>query len=153
LARLGECLEGGDRDEVSGSGREGWVQCDERVGLKLGEGDVLGVERVVPSQLIGDIPGDSLQDAVAQEPDPQPTDVVEAVWIPATPASRARRCSIASMPGDRSVASTRAPSSAAGMLKAPLPAATSRSRIPGCTSACCRAVRANAVNDEPNAWS
>ena len=46
-------------------------------------------------------------------------------------SSRARRSSSSSIAGERSVASTRAPRRAAGMLSAPLPAATSRKRMPG----------------------
>ena len=48
-----------------------------------------------------------------------------------SPSSRARCSSRSSIAGERSVASTRAPRRAAGMLSAPLPAATSRNRIPG----------------------
>ena len=48
-----------------------------------------------------------------------------------TPSRRARAASRSSMTGDMSVERTRAPRRAAGMLSAPLPAATSRNRIPG----------------------
>ncbi len=48
-----------------------------------------------------------------------------------SPSSRARRSSRSSIAGERSVASTWAPRRAAGMLSAPLPAATSRNRMPG----------------------
>ncbi len=61
---------------MAASARAG-VERDERVGLQLGERDVLGVERVGPSQLVGDLPGDGLQYSVTQQSDPQSTHVVE----------------------------------------------------------------------------
>jgi hypothetical protein len=53
------------------------VHADEGIGLKLGQGDVLGHEGVGPAELIGEFPGAALQHAVAQEAQPKATQVVE----------------------------------------------------------------------------
>jgi hypothetical protein len=53
------------------------VERDQSVGLKLGQGDVLGVKRVGPAELAGDLPGDVLEDTVPEQPDPQPAQVAE----------------------------------------------------------------------------
>jgi len=45
--------------------------------LELGQGNVLGVQRVRPPELVGDLPGDVLQDMVAEQPDPQPAHVAQ----------------------------------------------------------------------------
>jgi hypothetical protein len=46
------------------------IERDDGVGLKLGQGNVLGVKRVRPSKLAGDLPCDVLKDAVSQQPNP-----------------------------------------------------------------------------------
>src|SRR6266516_5931017 len=53
------------------------VERDQSVGLKLGQGDVLGVKRVRPPELVGDLPCDVLKDAVSEQPDPQPAHIGE----------------------------------------------------------------------------
>jgi hypothetical protein len=45
------------------------VEGDQRVGVQLGQGDVLGVKGVRPAEQDGGLPRDALQDAVAQQPD------------------------------------------------------------------------------------
>jgi len=42
------------------------------VSLELGQGDLLGVKRARPAKLVCDLPDDVLQDAVLEQPDPQP---------------------------------------------------------------------------------
>ena len=54
------------------------VERDQGVGLELGQGDVLGVERVRPPELVGDLPCDDLKLVVFEQPDPHPAHVVEA---------------------------------------------------------------------------
>ncbi len=54
------------------------VERDQCVGLELGQSDVLGVKRVRPSELVGDLPRDALKDAISEQPDPQAAYVVEA---------------------------------------------------------------------------
>ena len=53
------------------------VHADEGIGLKLGQGDVLGHEGVGPAKLVGDLPGEALQHAVAKQAQPKATQVVE----------------------------------------------------------------------------
>jgi hypothetical protein len=55
---------------IHGAG-ERRIECDERVGLQLGQCDVLGVERVGPPELVGDLPCDVLKDTVSEQSDPQ----------------------------------------------------------------------------------
>jgi hypothetical protein len=43
------------------------VERDESVCLELRQSDVLGDERVGPPELIGDLPGDVLKDAVTEQ--------------------------------------------------------------------------------------
>src|SRR5450631_473089 len=59
----GQSLLGRDRHQVLHGGGELRIERDERVGLELGQGDVLGVERVWPPELVGDLPCDVLKDA------------------------------------------------------------------------------------------
>ena len=49
----------------------------EGIGLKLGQGDVLGREGAGAAELVGNLPGEALQDAVAQEAQRKATDVVD----------------------------------------------------------------------------
>ena len=44
---------------------------------ELGQCDVLGVEGVGPSEQDGGLPSDVLQDAVPEQPDPQPAGILE----------------------------------------------------------------------------
>jgi hypothetical protein len=53
------------------------VERDQRVGVELGQGDVLGVEGVGPPEQDGGLPGDVLKDAVPEQPDPQPAHVLK----------------------------------------------------------------------------
>jgi hypothetical protein len=53
------------------------VERDQRVGVELGQGDVLGVKGMGPPEQDGDLPGDVLKDAVPEQPDPQRAHVVE----------------------------------------------------------------------------
>ncbi len=46
------------------------IERDQSVGLELGQGDVLGVKRVRPPELVGDLPCDFLKLAVLEQPDP-----------------------------------------------------------------------------------
>lgn len=70
-------LDGGDRHEVLHSLSESIIECDERVGVELGQGDVLGVEGVDPAELVCDVPCDLLKDTVAEQTNPQPAEVAE----------------------------------------------------------------------------
>ena len=54
------------------------VERDQSVGLELGQSDVLGVKRVGPAELIGDLPCDDLKLVVFEQPDPHPAHVAEA---------------------------------------------------------------------------
>jgi hypothetical protein len=53
------------------------IECDECVGLELGQSDVLGVIGVGPPEVVGDLPSDVLEDAVSERSDPQRAHVVE----------------------------------------------------------------------------
>ena len=53
------------------------IKGDERIGLQLSQGQVLGVKRVRRTELVCDLPRDTLQNSVTQESNPQPADVVE----------------------------------------------------------------------------
>jgi hypothetical protein len=54
------------------------VERDQSVGLKPGQGGVLGVKHAGPAELAGDLPGDVLEDTVPEQPDPQPAQVARA---------------------------------------------------------------------------
>jgi hypothetical protein len=49
----------------------------QRVGVELGQGDVLGVKGVRPPEQDGGLPHDVLKDAVSEQPDPESAHVVE----------------------------------------------------------------------------
>ena len=51
-------------DAADGMGQVG-VHADEGIGLKLGQGDLLGHEGIGPAELVGDLPGEALQRSVA----------------------------------------------------------------------------------------
>jgi hypothetical protein len=53
------------------------VERDQRVGVELGQGHVLGVKGVRPAEQAGGLPGDILKDAVSEQPHPQPSHVFE----------------------------------------------------------------------------
>jgi len=53
------------------------VESDQRVGVKLGQCHVLGVKGVRPPEQDGCLPCDLLEDAVPEQPDPQPAHVLE----------------------------------------------------------------------------
>ena len=53
------------------------IECDECVGLELGQSDVLGVIGVGPPELVGDLPSHVLKDTVSEQSNPQPAHVVE----------------------------------------------------------------------------
>ena len=53
------------------------VEGDQRVGVELGQCDVLGVEGTGPPEQDSGLPGDVLQDAVPEQPDPQPAHVLQ----------------------------------------------------------------------------
>ena len=53
------------------------VHADEGMGLKLGQGDVLGHEGVGPAELVCNLPGEGLQHSVAKQAQPKATQVVE----------------------------------------------------------------------------
>ena len=57
--------------------REHLIKRDERVRLELSQGDVLGIESVQPSELLGNAPGSALQDAVSEKSNPQSARVGE----------------------------------------------------------------------------
>jgi hypothetical protein len=48
------------------------IEGDECVRLELGQSDVLGVICAGPPEVVGDLPGDVLKNAVSEQPDPQP---------------------------------------------------------------------------------
>ena len=54
-----------------------WSRACPVADVELGQGDVLGVKDVRPAEQPGGLPRDLLQDAVPQQPDPQPAHVVE----------------------------------------------------------------------------
>ena len=58
-------------DVLHGIG-ESPVEGDRRVGVELSQRDVLGLEGIGPSEQDGGLPGGVLQDAVPEQPDPQP---------------------------------------------------------------------------------
>lgn len=64
-------LDGWDHHQVLARIGEVGAEGDQRVGAQLGQGGVLGVEGVRPPEQAGGLPGDALQDAVAQQPDPR----------------------------------------------------------------------------------
>ncbi|BBY50522.1 hypothetical protein MARA_39900 [Mycolicibacterium arabiense] len=64
-------------DERAGSRGEFRVRGGQRVGLQLGQRDVLGPVGVRPVEFSGDPPGAVLQYSVPEESDPQPADAVE----------------------------------------------------------------------------
>jgi len=74
--RSGRRLDGCDSDQILHGVGELPVEGDQGVGPELGQGDVLGVERVGPPELVGD-PCEVLKDAVCEQPDPQPAHVAE----------------------------------------------------------------------------
>jgi hypothetical protein len=55
------------------------VQGDERVGLQLCEGEVLGLVGLGPAQLVGEVPGSAAEDGVAEEADRHGPDAGELV--------------------------------------------------------------------------
>lgn len=72
-----QVVDGRYGDGVADGTCERGVHADEGIGLKLGQGDVFGHEGVGPAELVGDLPGEALQHAVAQEAQPKATQVVE----------------------------------------------------------------------------
>src|SRR6266566_888287 len=66
------------RDDPFDAARQFRVQGYQRVCLQLSECDVLGVVSRGPSQLIRQVPGPTLEDGVAREPDLHPPDTGEA---------------------------------------------------------------------------
>ena len=68
----GQCFDRRDRYQPRHSLRELRVERDERVGLELGQGEVLGLERVGPPELVGDLPRDALKDAVSEQSNRSP---------------------------------------------------------------------------------
>jgi CPA1 family monovalent cation:H+ antiporter len=75
--RSGQRFDGRDHHQALHSVGELRVKRDERVSLELGQRDVLGVKRVGPSELVGDLPRDVLQDTISEQPNPQAAHVVE----------------------------------------------------------------------------
>ena len=73
VQRLDRC----DRHQILHGAGEVPIERDQRVGVQLGQGDVLGVKGVRPPEQAGGFPCDVLEDAVPQQPDPQPAHVVE----------------------------------------------------------------------------
>jgi hypothetical protein len=66
-----------DRHQVLHGTGELPVECDQRVGVELGQCHVLGVKGTGPPGQAGGLPCDVLQDAVPEQPDPQPAHVLE----------------------------------------------------------------------------
>jgi hypothetical protein len=73
VQRLDRC----DRHQVLHGIGELPVERDQRVGVKLGQGDVLGVKGVRPPEQDCRLPCDVLKDAIPEQPDPEPAHVVE----------------------------------------------------------------------------
>ncbi len=71
--------DGRDRDELGGCTGEPSIVGDQGVCLQPRQGDVFGVERVGPADLISDLPGDLLKDAVSEQPESQPADVRQGI--------------------------------------------------------------------------
>jgi hypothetical protein len=68
-----------DRDQVLHGIGEVPVERDQRVGVRLGQCDVLGVKGVRPPEQDGGFPRDLLEDAVPQQPDSQSVHVAEVL--------------------------------------------------------------------------
>jgi hypothetical protein len=77
LRRPGQRLNRCDAHQILHGTGELPIERDQGIGLQLGQGDVLGIQRVRPSELVGDIPRYALQHPVSEQPDPQPAHVVE----------------------------------------------------------------------------
>jgi hypothetical protein len=71
VQRLERC----DRHQVLHGVGELPVERDQRVGVELGQCDVLGVEGIGPPEHDRGFPCDVLKDAVPEQPDPQPAHV------------------------------------------------------------------------------
>ena len=67
---LSACLDRYDCHQILHGVGELPVECDQRVGMKLGQGDVLGVKGVRPPEQAGGLPCDVLKDAVSEQPHP-----------------------------------------------------------------------------------
>jgi hypothetical protein len=74
-----ELLDRSNHDECRDRPGESLVERDEGVRLELRQGDVLGVERVGPTELVGDLPGNAPEDTVAERSNAQTSDVVQAL--------------------------------------------------------------------------
>jgi hypothetical protein len=68
LLRSVQRLDGCDRHQVLHGVGELPVECDQRVGVELGQCHVLGVKGVRPAEQDGCLPCDILEDAVAEQP-------------------------------------------------------------------------------------
>ena len=71
---LSACLDRYDCHQILHDVGELPVECDQRVGVELGQGDVLGIKGVWPPEQACGLPGDILQYAepVRIDPDPAP---------------------------------------------------------------------------------
>lgn len=67
VQRLDRC----DRHQILYGVGEVPVERDQRVGVELGQCDVLGVKGVWPPEQAGGLPGDILEDAVPEQPYPE----------------------------------------------------------------------------------
>src|SRR5215467_15717402 len=76
-ARSVQRLDRRDRHQFLHGMGEMPVEGDQRVGMELGQGHVLGVECVRPPEQDSGLPCDVLEDTIPQQPDPQPAHVVE----------------------------------------------------------------------------
>ena len=82
LLRSGQRLDRCDSHQILDGMGELPVERDQSIGLELGQSDVLGVKRVRPPELVGDLPCDVLKEAVFEQADPHPAHVVEASPVP-----------------------------------------------------------------------
>jgi len=61
-------IDGGDRDDGPGCGREARIDRDQRVSLQPGDREVLGVPERVPAVLTRNLPGGAAGDPVTEQP-------------------------------------------------------------------------------------
>jgi hypothetical protein len=78
LLRSEQRLERRDSHQILHGTGELPVERDQGVGLEPGQSDVLGVKRVGPPELAGDILGRVLKEVVFVQPDPHPARVEQA---------------------------------------------------------------------------
>ena len=77
LLRSVQRLDGCDRHQVLHGVGELPVERDQRIGVELGQCHVLGIKGVLPAEQDGCLPCDILEDAVAEQPHPQPSHIFE----------------------------------------------------------------------------